>query len=72
MAEKMMHEKDRAARKKTSLPGHPVVHRLGEVPRGRERDLCRHPVAASREGFLFLQEFMDELKKDVPIWKRVA
>ena len=46
-----------------------VVHRLGVVPKGRERDLCGNSVAPPAGGIPMLQEFMDELKKDVPIWK---
>lgn len=49
-----------------------IIHRLGVVPRGESAIYVGVQSRHRREGFLFLQEFMDEFKKDVPIWKRVA
>jgi molybdopterin synthase catalytic subunit len=72
MAEKIMREKIALLEKKHPCQAVRVVHRLGEVPVG---DAAIYVGIRSRhrgEGFRFLQEFMDELKKDVPIWKRVA
>jgi molybdopterin synthase catalytic subunit len=72
MAEKIMREKIALLEKRHPCQAIRVVHRLGEVRVGESAiyvGICsRH----RGEGFLFLQEFMDELKKDVPIWKRVA
>jgi molybdopterin synthase catalytic subunit len=47
-----------------------VIHRLGVVPVG---EAAIYVGVASRhraEAFAFLAGFMDDLKKDVPIWKR--
>jgi molybdopterin synthase catalytic subunit len=67
MAEKIMREKIALLEKRHPCQAIRVVHRLGEsaIYVGIQ---SRH----RREGFLFLQEFMDELKKDVPIWKQPA
>ncbi len=48
-----------------------IVHRLGVVPKGESAIYVGIRSRHRREGFLFLQEFMDEFKKDVPIWKSV-
>ena len=54
--------------KQHPLPGAiRVVHRLGEVPRGEAAIYVGIQSKHREEGFRFLQEFMDELKKDVPI-----
>jgi molybdopterin synthase catalytic subunit len=49
-----------------------VVHRLGPVGRGENAIYVGIQAKHRREAFLLLQEFMDELKKDVPIWKEPA
>jgi len=49
-----------------------VRHRLGVVPAG---EAAIHALAAARhraEAFGMIEEFMDRLKQDVPIWKRAA
>ncbi|HLP01445.1 MAG TPA: molybdenum cofactor biosynthesis protein MoaE [Opitutaceae bacterium] len=46
-----------------------IVHRVGIVPVG---EAAIHLVVAARHrgpAFVFLSEFMDRLKQDVPIWK---
>ncbi|MCB1127512.1 MAG: molybdenum cofactor biosynthesis protein MoaE [Verrucomicrobiae bacterium] len=49
-----------------------VIHRVGVVPVG-EAAIWNGVVASHRrEAFALLAEFMDQLKQDVPIWKRRA
>lgn len=69
MAEKVMREKIAVLEKKHPCQAIRVVHRLGTVPRGESAIYVGIQSRHRREGFLLLQEFMDELKKDVPIWK---
>lgn len=69
MAEKVMREKIAVLAKKHPCQAIRVVHRLGRVPRGESAIYVGIRSRHRREGFLFLQEFMDEFKKDVPIWK---
>jgi molybdopterin synthase catalytic subunit len=72
MAEKIMREKIALLEKRHPCQAIRVVHRLGEVPVGEAAIYVGLRSRHRGEGFRFLQEFMDELKKDVPIWKRVA
>jgi molybdopterin synthase catalytic subunit len=69
MADKVMREKIAQLEKKYPCQAVRVVHRLGQVPRGESAIYVGIQSRHRREGFLFLQAFMDELKKDVPIWK---
>ncbi len=69
MAEKIMREKIAILEKKHPCQAIRILHRLGEIPRGESAIYVGIQSRHRREGFLFLQEFMDELKKDVPIWK---
>ena len=72
MAEKIMREKIALLEKRHPCQAVRVVHRLGEVPVGEAAIYVGIRSRHRGEGFRFLQEFMDELKQDVPIWKRVA
>ena len=72
MAEKVMWEKIAILEKKHPCQAIRVVHRLGVVPKGESAIYVGIQSRHRREGFLFLQEFMDEFKKDVPIWKQVS
>jgi molybdopterin synthase catalytic subunit len=49
-----------------------VVHRLGLIPVGEAAIWVGVASPHRREAFALLTEFMDELKRDVPIWKRRA
>ena len=49
-----------------------VRHRVGRVPVGEAAILVEISARHRREAFAFLAEFMDELKRDVPIWKAVS
>jgi molybdopterin synthase catalytic subunit len=69
MAEKIMREKIAELEKKYPCQAIRIVHRLGIVPKGESAIYVGIQSRHRREGFLFLQEFMDEFKKDVPIWK---
>ena len=69
MAEKVIREKIALLEKKHPCQAIRVVHRLGRVPTGEAAIYVGLQSRHRREGFLFLQEFMDEFKKDVPIWK---
>jgi len=69
MAEKVMREKITALERKHPCQAIRVVHRLGVVPKGENAIYVGIQSRHRQEGFLLLQEFMDEFKKDVPIWK---
>ncbi len=69
MAEKVMREKIASLEKKHPCQAVRIVHRLGIVPQGESAIYVGIQSRHRQEGFLFLQEFMDEFKKDVPIWK---
>lgn len=49
-----------------------VVHRIGRVPVGEASIVVRVEAKHRAEAFAMLAEFMDRLKRDVPIWKKVA
>ena len=72
MAEKVMREKIALLEAKHPCQAVRIVHRLGAVPKGESAIYVGVQSRHRREGFLFLQEFMDEFKRDVPIWKRVS
>jgi len=46
-----------------------VIHRLGVVPVGETAILIQVASRHRQEGFQFLQDYMDQLKTEVPIWK---
>lgn len=46
-----------------------VIHRHGTIPVGEAAIYMRVDSAHRGEGFRMLEEFMNRLKKDVPIWK---
>ena len=49
-----------------------VVHRIGRVPVGEASIVVRIEAKHRAEAFGLLAEFMDRLKRDVPIWKRAV
>jgi molybdopterin synthase catalytic subunit len=49
-----------------------VIHRIGRVPVGEASIVVRIEAKHRAEAFGMLGEFMDRLKRDVPIWKRVS
>ncbi|RME92055.1 MAG: molybdenum cofactor biosynthesis protein MoaE [Verrucomicrobia bacterium] len=49
-----------------------VIHRVGIIPVGEAAIWIGVAAGHRQEAFAMLSEFMDELKKDVPIWKRRA
>ncbi len=49
-----------------------VSHRIGRVPAGEASILVRVEAKHRAEAFGMLTEFMNRLKCDVPIWKRVS
>lgn len=49
-----------------------VAHRIGRVPVGEASIVVRVEAKHRAEAFGMLAEFMDRLKRDVPIWKKVA
>ncbi len=49
-----------------------IAHRIGRVPAGEASILVRIAAKHRAEAFGLLTEFMDRLKRDVPIWKKVA
>jgi molybdopterin synthase catalytic subunit len=72
MAEKVMREKIALLEQRHPCQAIRIVHRLGVVPRGESAIYVGIQSRHRGEGFRFLQEFMDEFKRDVPIWKRVS
>lgn len=46
-----------------------VIHRHGTIPVGETAIYMRVDSKHRGEGFRMLEEFMNRLKKDVPIWK---
>jgi molybdopterin synthase catalytic subunit len=70
MAEKVVREKIALLEERHPCQAIRIVHRLGVIPKGEGAIYVGIQSQHRREGFLFLQEFMDEFKKDVPIWKR--
>ncbi len=72
MAEKVMREKIALLEKRHPCEAIRVVHRLGQVRVGEAAIYVGIRSRHRGEGFRMLQDFMDELKRDVPIWKRVA
>jgi len=72
MAEKVMRDKIALLQKKHPCQAIRIIHRLGPVAAGQGAIYVGIQSRHRREGFLFLQEFMDEFKKDVPIWKQAA
>ena len=72
MAERVMREKLHALGQRHPVQAARVVHRLGRIPVGAAAIYVGLRSRHRREGFLLLQEFMDELKRDVPIWKVAA
>jgi molybdopterin synthase catalytic subunit len=49
-----------------------VIHRMGRVPVGEASIVVRIEAKHRAEAFGMLVAFMDRLKHDVPIWKKVA
>jgi molybdopterin synthase catalytic subunit len=49
-----------------------VVHRIGFVPVGEASIWVRIAAPHRQEAISFLAEFMNRLKKDVPIWKQTS
>jgi len=49
-----------------------VVHRIGRVPVGEASITVRIEAKHRAEAFSLLTEFMNRLKQDVPIWKKVG
>ena len=49
-----------------------VSHRIGHVPVGEAAIVVRIEAQHRAEAFGMLAEFMDRLKREVPIWKKVA
>ena len=49
-----------------------VRHRIGRVPAGEASTLVRIEAKHRAEAFGMLSAFMDRLKRDVPIWKRIS
>ncbi|MFZ9932194.1 MAG: molybdenum cofactor biosynthesis protein MoaE [Chthoniobacterales bacterium] len=67
-------EMERIVRELSALyPCHEVdvTHRIGPVPVGEASILVRIVAKHRAEAFGLLTEFMDRLKRDVPIWKKV-
>jgi molybdopterin synthase catalytic subunit len=49
-----------------------IIHRLGEIPVGETAIYVGAASSHRAAAFAFLSEFMDALKRDVPIWKETA
>lgn len=69
MAEKVMQQKLEVLQQKHGFLAAEVIHRYGKVRVGELAISVRIWAAHRKEAYLANLEFMDELKKDVPIWK---
>ena len=69
MAEKVMLEKLKYLQEKYGFLAAEVVHRFGKIAVGEMAIVVRVWSAHRKEAYAANMEFMDELKKDVPIWK---
>jgi molybdopterin synthase catalytic subunit len=69
MAEKLMHEKIILLTQNNPCRAFRVVHRLGRIPVGESAIYVGIWSSHRQSGFQLLEDFMNELKKDVPIWK---
>jgi molybdopterin synthase catalytic subunit len=49
-----------------------VIHRIGFIPVGESSIRIRIAAPHRQEAISFLAEFMNRLKKDVPIWKKTS
>lgn len=49
-----------------------LIHRTGRVPVGQASILVRIEAKHRAEAFGMLVAFMDRLKRDVPVWKKVV
>jgi molybdopterin synthase catalytic subunit len=49
-----------------------VTHRIGFVPVGEASIAIRVAASHRQEAIAFVAEFMNRLKKDVPIWKKTS
>src|ERR1700683_1753004 len=65
MEEKIMREKIAELEKKYPCQAIRIVHRLGIVPKGESAIYVGIQSRHRRQGFLLLQEFLDEYTKDV-------
>jgi molybdopterin synthase catalytic subunit len=48
-----------------------VIHRIGRIPAGEAAIVVRVEAKHRAGAFRLLEEFMNRLKQDVPIWKKV-
>lgn len=69
MAEKVMLQKLEVLQQKHGFLTAEVVHRYGKISVGEIAISVKIWAAHRKEAYLANLEFMDELKKDVPIWK---
>jgi molybdopterin synthase catalytic subunit len=49
-----------------------IIHRIGRVPVGEASIVVRIEAKHRAEAFGMLAEFMNRMKREVPIWKKVA
>jgi molybdopterin synthase catalytic subunit len=72
MAPKVLREILAKLGKRHHCSGVGVIHRLGIIPVGEAAIWVGVASPHRHEALALLTEFMDELKRDVPIWKRRA
>ncbi len=70
MAEKKLGELAADARRKWSLSGHAIVHRLGLLPVGEISIAIAVSAPHRGEAFEAGRWLIDQIKQDVPIWKK--
>lgn len=71
MAEHQMHRILSDLENRLPLDWVVVVHRIGMVPAGEASLYVRVEARHRREAFVACQSFIDQMKRDVPIWKHV-
>jgi molybdopterin synthase catalytic subunit len=69
MAEHQMHRILEDLERRLPLLRIVVIHRTGRVPAGEPSLYVRVESAHRREAFVACQSFIDQMKRDVPIWK---
>ena len=70
MAEKKLAELAADARRKWPLTGHAIVHRLGILPVGEISVAIAVSAPHRHEAFEAGRWLIDQIKRDVPIWKK--
>ncbi len=72
MAERQIEQIIRTLLQEFPCPAVDVVHRIGFIAVGESSIRIRIAAPHRQEAISFVAEFMNQLKKDVPIWKKTS